>query len=93
MRELKELWEKMLGKPPADDQFTVWMAMHTLDVVRQAILKTAAKNLSLGRTMSPDYKIRFASKVMLTQTERSTVHAANREKLQQEFGAAQIGGE
>jgi hypothetical protein len=88
MRQLIELWEKLLGAPPVDEQFTVWTALHTAEVVRQAILKTAAKDLSLGRTMSLEYKTRFASKVMLTQTERNVVHAANRERLREEFGNA-----
>ena len=85
MRQLKELWEKMLGTSPADEQFTLWSALHTEEVVRLAILKTAAKDLSLGKTMSPDYKIRFASKVMLTQTERNAANAANRARLDEEF--------
>jgi hypothetical protein len=79
----------MLGTPPTEEQFTVWAELHTLEVVKQAILKTAAKDLSLGKTMSLDYKIRFASKVMLTQTERNAANAANREKLREEFEGVQ----
>jgi len=85
MCQLTELWTAMLGTAPADAQFTVWTALHTPEVVRQAILKTAAKDLSLGKTMSLDYKIRFASKVMLTQTERNAANTASRERLRQEF--------
>ena len=85
MRQLIQLWEKMLGKPPEEEQFTVWSALHTEEVVRLAIMKTAAKDLSLGKTMSPDYKIRFASKVMLTQTERNAANAANRQRIAKEF--------
>jgi hypothetical protein len=85
MRELINLWTKTLGTAPADEQFTVWAALHTSEVVHQGILKTAAKDLSLGKTMSLDYKIRFASKVMLVQTERNTSNATNHEKLRQEF--------
>lgn len=85
MCQLRNLWTTMLGTPPADEQFTVWAALHSPDVVRQGILKTAAKDLSLGKTMTLDYKIRFASKVMLTQTERNTTNAANRQRLQEEF--------
>jgi hypothetical protein len=85
MRQLKALWEKMLGTPPADYQFTVWTALHTEEVVRLAILKTAAKDLSLGKKMYFYYKILFASKVMLTQTERNADHAANRERLRRQF--------
>ncbi len=85
MRELKELWTTMLGKPPADEQFAVWAALHMLEIVRQGILRTAAKDLSLGRTMTLDYKVRFASKVMLVQSERNTNNALNRQRLSEEF--------
>lgn len=81
MRELINLWSKLLGPPPTEEQFTLWAELHNPEIVRQAILKTAAKDLSLGKTMSPDYKIRFASKVMLTATERNAVNAANRARL------------
>jgi hypothetical protein len=35
--------------------------------------------------MTLDYKIRFASKVMLVQTERNTSNALNRQRLSEEF--------
>lgn len=71
MRELINLWTKTLGTPPADDQFALWAEMHAVEVIRQAILRTAAKNMSLGKTMDQGYKVRFASKVMLAQSERN----------------------
>lgn len=92
MRELVELWTTMLGIPPADEQFTVWAALHTPEVVRKAILTTAAKDLSLGRKMTLDYKIRFASKVMLVQSERNMHNVVNRERLNQEFAGHQKEG-
>jgi hypothetical protein len=85
MSELIQLWGKMLGELPRTEQFTVWAALHTPEVVRQGILRTAAKDLSLGKTMTLDYKIRFASKVMITQTERNTSNAINRQRLSEEF--------
>ncbi len=85
MRQLVQLWKTMLGTPPADEQFAVWAALHTPEVVRKAILTTAAKDLSLGKTMTLDYKTRFASKVMLVQSERNTSNALNRQRLGQEF--------
>ena len=85
MHELIRLWTKMLGTPPTDDQFTLWGEMHAVEVVRQAILKTAAKNMSLGNTMDQGYKVRFASKVMLAQSERNTSNAKNRELLQEQM--------
>ena len=78
IHSLKMLWAKMLATPPADEQFTLWGEMHTNEVIREAILKTAAKNMSLGKTMDQGYKVRFASKVMLVQSERNASNAKNR---------------
>ena len=89
MHQLKDLWKTMLGTPPVDDQFTVWAALHTPEVVRLGILRTAAKDLSLGKTMTPDYKVRFASKVMLVQTERNTSNTLNRQRLSEKFEGVQ----
>jgi hypothetical protein len=85
MRQLINLWERTLGSPPAEQQFVIWSESHAANIVRQAILKTATKNQTMGGTMSEDHKIRFASKVMLTLSARREEHAANRERLQQEF--------
>ena len=68
--ELKTLWAKTLGELPDDEQFYLWTNLHTAEVVRQAILKTAGKNLQLGKTMAAEHKVRFASKVMLTLSDR-----------------------
>jgi hypothetical protein len=93
MHQLKELWTTLLGTLPADEQFRVWAALHTPEVVRQGIVRTAAKDLSLGKTMSLDFKIRFASKVMLVQTERNANNAANRARLREELeGVGSTGG-
>ena len=89
MNELKTLWGQLLGKIPSDQQWAFWELMHTPAVIRHGILKTTQKNLSMGGTMDSDYKLRFASKVMLTQTERNAEHAANRERLRQEFEGQQ----
>ena len=86
--ELKGLWERLLGTAPEDAQFEIWTALHSPEVVKNAILKTGAKDLSLGRTMTADYKVRFASKVMLVQSERNAANALNRAKLEAEFGPA-----
>lgn len=88
--DLIDLWTRVLSDPPSEEQFALWTALHTPEVVRQAILKTAAKDLSLGRTMTLDYKVRFASKVMLTQTERNADHAGNRARLREEFSGRTI---
>ncbi len=83
--ELITLWERTLGTPPSEQQFIIWVESHTPDIVRQAILKTATKNQTMGGTMSEDHKIRFASKVMLTLSAQREEQAENREKLRQEF--------
>jgi hypothetical protein len=69
--QLVSLWQKLLGTPPVEAQFGLWAELHTAEVIRKGILHTAAKNLSLGSTMGFDYKIRFASKVMNTQTRKN----------------------
>jgi hypothetical protein len=85
MRELIELWSKVLGVPPSERQFLIWMESHPADVVRNGILKAAMKNQQMGGTMSEDHKIRFASKVMLTASAQRKANALNREKLQAEM--------
>jgi hypothetical protein len=67
------------------EQFGLWSAMHTDSVVRQGILKTARKNIDLGGAMTPEHKVKFASKVMLMATSQNLQNAANRESLRQEF--------
>jgi hypothetical protein len=85
LNELKLLWEELLGKIPSDQQWTFWGLMHTPPIIRRGILKTAQKNLSMGGTMSDDHRVRFASKVMLTQQARNEENTANRENLRKEF--------
>ena len=62
MCQLIHLWERTLGTPPAEQQFVIWSESHASDIVRQAILKTATKNQTMGGTMSDDHRIRFASR-------------------------------
>ena len=85
MNESKALWRQLLGEIPSAQQFDFWSAIHTDEVIRRGILKTAQKNLSMGGTMDAEHRVRFASKVMLTQTERNFANAANRERLRKEF--------
>ena len=85
MSELIELWRRTIGEPPTLRQFEVWGALHTDDIIRRGILKTATKNLSLSVPMSPNHLIRFASKVMTTATDQIAANARNREALNQEM--------
>ena len=82
---MKELWKQTLGALPSETQWAIWQGLHTPEVIKRAILKTAIKNQQLDGTMSDDYKLRFASKVMNTLTEQSAEHAANRAQLQAEM--------
>lgn len=72
MHELIELWRRTLGNPPAEQLFALWTESHPADIVRTAIIKTAAKNLSASSPMSQDHRIRFASKVMNTLSAART---------------------
>ena len=89
MCELTNLWERTLGTPPSEQQFAIWEELHTEEIIRRAILKTAMKNQSLNGTMTVDHRLRFASKVMQTLTTQAIEHAANRERLRQEFEGLQ----
>jgi len=89
MHQLISLWERTLGTPPSEQQFVIWSESHAANIVRQSILKTATRNQTAGGTMSDDHKIRFASKVMITLSGQREEHAANREKLRQEFEGVQ----
>lgn len=82
---LRQLWEQTLGAPPMPEQFGLWSALHTEEVVRQSILRTARKNIELNGTMTQEHKVKFASKVMLTQTARNAANAANRAALAAEM--------
>lgn len=85
MNELKALWGKVLGHTPSDQQFDLWLAMHKPEIVKRGILKTAQKNMSIGGTMDQDFKVRFASKVMLMATAEQKEHAENRARLAAEM--------
>ncbi len=82
---LKTLWESTLGEAPAREQFAIWAALHSPDVIRQAILKAAMRNQTMNGGMTQDHRLRYASKVMQTLTAQAADHAANRERLRQEF--------
>jgi hypothetical protein len=88
MNEFIELWKRTLGEPPNETQFAIWQALHTPEVIKRGILKTAIKAQLLNGCMSTDHKLRFASKVMSTLTDANAQHARNRERLRDEFGGA-----
>jgi len=75
MNDIVELWKRTLGVPPTDAQFAIWEGLHTPEVMKRAILKTAVKNQQLNSTMSLDHRLRFASKVMLALTSQAAERA------------------
>lgn len=83
--DLTMLWENTLGEPPTKEQFAIWEALYTPEVIKRAILKTAMKNQSLKGQMTLEHRQRFASRVMMTVTEQAAEHAANRARLREEF--------
>jgi hypothetical protein len=91
VNELKTLWSRLLGETPSDQQFDLWAALHSPEVVRRGILKTTQKNLSVGGTMTADHKVRFAAKCMITASAANEDHEANRQRLDEEMkkGGAQ----
>ena len=48
LESLRQLWEQTLGTPPMPEQFGLWSALHAEGVIRQAILRTARKNIDLN---------------------------------------------
>ena|SRR5229473_563018 len=66
--DLISLWQRVLGNPPAQEQFEIWAEMHSFETMHRAILKTGIKNQKMGGRMSQDHRERFASKVMDSKT-------------------------
>ena len=92
MRELTtliELWTKVLGEPPTEQQFLIWAELYPVDVIRKGVLKTAIKNQNLGGMMTQDHRVRFANRVMQTAVRDAEDHAANRERLRDAFDGVQ----
>lgn len=87
LAKFKSLWESTLGEAPTKEQFSIWEELHTEEIIRRAILKTAMKNQSLKGAMDSDHRLRYASRVMQTLTEQVAEYAVNKEKLEQEFGS------
>jgi hypothetical protein len=67
MRQLIELWTKVLGTPPSDQQFLIWMESHPPDVVRHGLMsiKTAAFNARVKeeRRRRREWKLRKGQEV------------------------------
>jgi hypothetical protein len=86
--ELIQLWEQVMGSPPDPEQFAIWQGLHSVDIIRRSILRTAIKNQKVGGMMPQDYRIRYASKTMPMTLDRDAEHQENRRRLAQEMEAA-----
>jgi hypothetical protein len=90
MHELSQLWNKLIGEPPAPEQFGIWEELYPGDIIRKAILKTGIKNQNLGGTMTQDHRLRFANRVMQMASKDAAEHAANRERLHAEMSGGKL---
>jgi hypothetical protein len=72
---LMDIWERTVGSTPPAAQFEIWRALHSPEVMKKGIIATAKKNLSM--TMSPEYRIRFASAVMNTKSGQEASKQGN----------------
>jgi hypothetical protein len=85
MRELIDLWKKLLGEPPREQQFLIWGELYPVEIIRKGVLKTAIKNQNLGGTMTQDHRLRFANRVMQSAAKDVEVNAVNRARLCEEL--------
>jgi hypothetical protein len=86
LTELTALWGRLIGNAPSQQQFEIWLASFGYELVKQGILKTAAKNMSLDGQMNPGHRVRFASKCMIVRAQRDVENAANRAAIAEEMG-------
>lgn len=64
MNSLIELWQQLMNDSgPGEPQFRLWLTIHTPEVLREAIIRTATKNAKLNGNMDREYRIRFCSRV------------------------------
>jgi len=91
MHELIELWKKLLGEPPTEQQFLIWGELYPVGIIRKGVLKTAIKNQNLGGTMTQDHRIRFANRVMQSAAKDVEVNAANRARLCDDLEGVEVG--
>ncbi len=78
LKELAVLWERTIGDPPPATQFETWNVLHSVDVMKTAIIATAKKNLKLSGTMTEDHRVRYCSSVMNMRETRIADNVTNR---------------
>jgi hypothetical protein len=60
---LSHLWEVVLGECPSQQQFFVWLDLHTFDRLVRAIRETGRKQSKRQVKMDSDHLVRFCSSV------------------------------
>ena len=76
---LSHLWEVAVGQCPSEQQFYVWLDLHTFDRLVRAIRETGRKQSKRQTKMDSDHLVRFCSKVandLKTQEEAAKPLAA-----------------
>jgi len=73
---LMDIWGRTIGNTPVRQQFEIWAIKHSLPIIKDAILTTAQKNL----TVPLDNCSRFADEVMIIRTKRAADNLARRAK-------------
>lgn len=64
-QELETLWAQVLPVPaPPQQQFQLWLRLHSPRIVRAALLETSKKTLTAPGDWDQNRAIRFASAVM-----------------------------
>jgi hypothetical protein len=59
-----ELWQQLMsGSTPPESQFRLWFSIHSPEILREAIIRTATKNAKLNGNMDSDYRVKFCSRV------------------------------
>lgn len=86
LKNLYDLWIRLLGDPPEADQFIYWTTNFSDDIIRYAIQRTAAKTLKLG-TMSQEYRIAFATTVMRARLKEGQRVAALKTRMESNSSA------
>jgi hypothetical protein len=69
---VKELWSSLIpGELPNDYSVSLWLSKYDLGTIKIAVEETAAKAFNMVGRMTLDHKVRFASSVMRSKTERT----------------------
>ena len=72
---LQQHWATLLPElKPDARQFLVWLELHPLSRLVDAVTRTASKNMRLNGTMTLEHSVRFCSKVANTLKTEAQQH-------------------